>query len=58
MAREEGTVGEGWRRYLQAERRQLELRRGGLLVRLLGAPLVGESPEELARLAEEARRAP
>jgi signal transduction histidine kinase len=44
-----------WERFLRAERRELELRRKGLLARLLNAPLPNESPEELARLAEEDR---
>lgn len=44
-----------WERYLQAERKELRLRRGGLLARLLGAPLQDESLAELARLAEEDR---
>ena len=33
---------EAWQRYLQAERTELRLRRGGLLARLLGAPLPDE----------------
>jgi hypothetical protein len=44
-----------WERFLRAERRELELRRKGLLARLLNAPLPNESPEELAHLAEEDR---
>ena len=44
---------EAWERYMEAERRELENRRNGLLRRMLGVPLPGESPEELERLASE-----
>lgn len=44
---------EAWERYMEAERQELENRRNGLLRKLLGAPLPGESPEELERLASE-----
>lgn len=47
--------GPGWRRYMEAERRDLESRRTGLLARLLGRPLPGESAEEVKRIAEEDR---
>jgi signal transduction histidine kinase len=50
-----GVVEGAWERYLQAERKELRLRREGLLARLLGAPLQDESLSELARLAEEDR---
>jgi hypothetical protein len=46
---------EAWQHYLQAERRELQQRRGGLLARLLGAPLPDESLAELARMVEEDR---
>jgi hypothetical protein len=45
-----------WERYLEAEKRELELRQKGHLARILDGPLPDESPEELARLAEEDRR--
>jgi hypothetical protein len=41
---------------MQAERRELELRKDGQLARLLGEPLRGEPPEALLRLASEDRR--
>jgi hypothetical protein len=43
---------EAWELYLQAERRDLKMRQEGRLARMLGAPLAGESPEDLKRLAE------
>jgi hypothetical protein len=45
-----------WERFIQEERRELELRKGGQLARLLGEPLPGEPPEALERLASEDRR--
>jgi hypothetical protein len=45
-----------WERYLEAEKRELELRQKGHLSRILDGPLPDESPEELERLAEEDRR--
>jgi hypothetical protein len=42
---------EAWARYMEAERRELENRRDGLLRKMLDGPLPGESPEELERLA-------
>jgi hypothetical protein len=42
-----------WGHYMQAERKDLENRRNGLLRRLLDGPLAGESPEELETLASE-----
>jgi hypothetical protein len=47
---------EAWKRYMAAERRDLEHRRNGLLARLLGVPLPGESRDELERLAREDER--
>jgi hypothetical protein len=41
---------------VQEELRELELRKDGQLARLLGAPLPGEAPAALARLATEDRR--
>jgi hypothetical protein len=46
---------EAWELYLQAERRELEMRKEGHLAKLLGDPLPEESPEELKRLAEDDR---
>ena len=45
-----------WALFMQAERRELELRKDGQLARLLGEPLSGESPEALRRLASADRR--
>jgi hypothetical protein len=45
-----------WERFMQEEQRELELRKGGQLARLLGAPLPGEPPEALERLASEDQR--
>ena len=45
-----------WESFMQAELRELELRKDGQLARLLGEPLPGESPEALQRLASEDRR--
>jgi hypothetical protein len=45
-----------WERFMQAERRQLGLRKGGQLARLLGEPLPGEPPAALKRLALEDQR--
>ena len=42
---------EAWAHYLEAERRELEMRKEGHLAKLLGDPL----PEELKRLAEDDR---
>jgi hypothetical protein len=41
---------------MQEELRELELRKGGQLAKLLGAPLPGEPPEALERLASEDQR--
>jgi hypothetical protein len=45
-----------WKEFMQEERRELELRKGGQLARMLGEPLPGESPAELLRLVTEDRR--
>jgi nucleotidyltransferase/DNA polymerase involved in DNA repair len=45
-----------WESFIQAERRELELRKDGQLARLLGEPLPGEPPEAVLRLASEDRR--
>ncbi len=45
-----------WKAFMQEERRELELRKNGQLARLLGAPLPGETPAALQRLASEDRR--
>ncbi len=44
---------EAWERYIQAERRALELRRNGHLRKVLDTPPAGESTEELERLGSE-----
>lgn len=45
-----------WERYLKAERRVMEDRRRGQLAGGLGAPLPGETPEELRIMAREDER--
>jgi hypothetical protein len=45
-----------WELFMQAELRELELRKGGQLARLLGEPLLGEPPAVLERLASEDQR--
>ncbi|MDX6382320.1 MAG: hypothetical protein QOI57_3344 [Rubrobacteraceae bacterium] len=45
-----------WKEFMQAERRELELRKDGQLGRLLGEPLPGEAPAALRRLTSEDRR--
>jgi hypothetical protein len=45
-----------WKVFMQEERRELELRKGGQLARMLGEPLPGEPPAEVLRLASEDRR--
>ncbi len=45
-----------WALFMQAELRELELRKDGQLARLLGEPLPGESPAALRRLASEDQR--
>ena len=42
-----------WERFMQAELRNLKLRKEGQLGRLLGEPLPGESPAALQRLAAQ-----
>ena len=43
---------EAWERYIEAERREVEMRKEGHLARILGGPLPGESQQELVRLAD------
>ncbi len=45
-----------WEQFMQEELRELELRKGGQLARLLGEPLPEEPPAALERLASEDRR--
>jgi hypothetical protein len=45
-----------WERFMHTELRELELRKGGQLSRLLAEALPGEPPEELERLAYEDKR--
>lgn len=45
-----------WERFIETELREVELRKGGQLGRMLGEPLPGEPPAALERLAEEDRR--
>ncbi len=45
-----------WERFMREELRELELRKGGQLARLLGEPLPGEPPAALERLALEDQR--
>ncbi len=45
-----------WERFMQTELRELELRKGGQLAKLLGEPLPGEPPVALQRLAYEDQR--
>lgn len=45
-----------WKRFVQTERRQLQLRKDGQLARLLGEPLPGEFPAMLQRLVSEDQR--
>jgi len=45
-----------WEQFMQAELRELELRKDGQLARLLGEPLSGEPPAALQRLASEDQR--
>ena len=45
-----------WKLFMQAERRELELRKDGQLAGLLGETLPGESPAALRRLASEDQR--
>ena len=45
-----------WKRFMETELREIEMRKGGQLGRLLGEPLPGEPPAALQRLAEEDRQ--
>jgi hypothetical protein len=45
-----------WEHFMQAELRELELRKDGQLAKLLGEPLPGEPPAALRRLASEDQR--
>ena len=45
-----------WKAFMQAERRELELRKDGQLAVMLGEPLPGEPPAAVLRLASEDRR--
>ena len=45
-----------WEAFMQAERRELELRKNGQLARMLGDPLPGETISIVERLASEDRR--
>ena len=45
-----------WKSFIQAERRELELRKDGQLAKLLGDPLPEEPPEALKRLASADQR--
>lgn len=47
---------QSWRRFLEAERRELRARREGKLARLLMITLPEESKDELERIVEEDRR--
>jgi hypothetical protein len=47
---------QGWQRFIEGERRELEARREGQLARLLMVVLPDESREELNRLIEEEQR--
>lgn len=45
-----------WKRFVQTEQRQLQLRKDGQLARQLGEPLPGEFPAMLQRLVSEDQR--
>jgi hypothetical protein len=45
-----------WEAFMQAERRELELRKNGQLTKMLGEPLPGEPKSMVVRLASEERR--
>lgn len=45
-----------WKHFVRNEERQLQLRKDGQLARLLGAPLPGELPALLEKLASEDQR--
>lgn len=54
--RNRARIAAAWKPFIQAERRELELRKDGQLAKLLGDALPGEPPEALQRLASEDRR--
>lgn len=54
--RNRARIAAAWKPFIQAERRELELRKEGQLAKLLGDPLPGEPPEALRRLASEDRK--
>ena len=54
--RNRARIAAAWKPFIQAERRELELRKDGQLAKLLGDPLPGEPPEALRRLASQDRR--
>ena len=45
-----------WKEFMEAERRELKLRRNGQLARMLGEPLPGEPTSMVVRLASEDRK--
>ena len=45
-----------WEAFMQAERRELELKKNGELAKMLGEPLPGMPPAEMLRLASEDRK--
>ena len=45
-----------WERFMETELREVELRKGGQLGRMLGEPLPGEPPAALERLAKKDQR--
>ena len=53
--RKEAEEAAAWKHFVQAEQRQLQLRKDGQLAKLLGEPLPGELPAILQRLASEDR---
>jgi hypothetical protein len=53
--RKEAEEAAAWKRFVQTEQRQLQLRKDGQLTKQLGEPLPGELPEILQRLATEDR---
>jgi hypothetical protein len=46
---------EAWERYMEAERKELRMRKDGHLAKMLGLALPDETPGQIARLAEEDR---
>jgi hypothetical protein len=53
--RKEAEESAAWKHFVQAEQRQLQLRKDGQLANQLGEPLQGELPEILQRLASKDR---